>query len=312
MANPFGDGQNLAGDTDFYRFVAETTGILDFQVYFRQVPALASTRPGLPNSGNLDINVLDASGNIIAGFGANDATSDERVRIPAVAGQTYFLQVFGNGGNAINVYNFSVVNTAPPVPYDLELNDIIQVGTVTAAASAASFTATLAPPNGVLPPTNFDFNGKTVEFTSGPNIGRTAVINAFNNGTGVFGVNAGLIATPMVGDTFVIESTDTGRSQFDDVTRDSTPIITFRLDDNIFRNDLPGNPAVDTPPNGVAIPIPLNPSQAASPNPGGVAPAGYRVPVFIEGAPQQGANPVAPNAGRLRRAVGRCPRRLHV
>ncbi|MFK8114092.1 MAG: choice-of-anchor Q domain-containing protein [Rubripirellula sp.] len=123
LANPFGDGQNLSGDSDYYRVVAETTGTLDFQVYFRQVAALASGRPGLPNDGNLDVNVRDAAGNIIAGFGANDATDDERVRIPAVEGQTYFLEVFGNAGNAINVYNLSIVNHAPPVPFDLELLD---------------------------------------------------------------------------------------------------------------------------------------------------------------------------------------------
>ncbi|WP_146522014.1 dockerin type I domain-containing protein [Stieleria varia] len=123
LANPFGDGQNLGGDRDYYRLVAESTGTLDLQVYFRQIGALASGRPGLPNNGNLDINVRDAAGNVIAGFGANDATDDERVRIPAVAGETYYLEVFGNGGNAINVYNFSVVNHAPPVPYALELLD---------------------------------------------------------------------------------------------------------------------------------------------------------------------------------------------
>ncbi len=123
LANPFGDGQDLDGDSDFYRVVAETTGTLDFQVYFRQVPDLASGRPGLPNDGNLDINVRDAAGNIIAGFGVNDADDDERVRIPVVEGQTYFLEVFGNNGDAINIYNFTVVNHAPPVPYALELLD---------------------------------------------------------------------------------------------------------------------------------------------------------------------------------------------
>ena len=30
LVNPFGDGQNLPGDTDYYRVVAEHTGTLDF------------------------------------------------------------------------------------------------------------------------------------------------------------------------------------------------------------------------------------------------------------------------------------------
>ncbi len=215
LANPFGDGQNFGGDSDFYRVVAETTGTLDFQVYFRQVPALASGRPGLPNDGNLDINVLDAAGNIIAGFGVNDADDDERVRIPAVEGQTYFLQVFGNGGNAINIYNFTVVNHAPPVPFDLELLDNPADGTTN-------------PPGGS-------------------------------------------------------SNSDTGRSQFDNHTYDDTPTLYFRLDDGIFLNDLPGNPATDTPPDEI-IPIPFQPGVAQPNTPG------YAIAIFDEGntPPQTG------------------------
>ncbi len=70
----------------------------------------------------LDISVTDVAGNVIAGFGTNDATSDERVRIPAVAGQTYYLRVFANG-TALNVYNITVDNYAPPTPRDMELLD---------------------------------------------------------------------------------------------------------------------------------------------------------------------------------------------
>jgi hypothetical protein len=110
------------GDEDWYRVVAETTGVLDFQVYFRQVGTLPSGRPGLPNAGNLDIQVTDAAGNVVAGFGTNDATDDERIRIPAVAGRTYYLRVFANGA-AINNYNLTIDNYAPPTPYDLELDD---------------------------------------------------------------------------------------------------------------------------------------------------------------------------------------------
>jgi Ca2+-binding RTX toxin-like protein len=300
LANPFGDGQNLPGDSDFYRIVAEATGTLDIQVYFRQIPALGA-RPGLPNNGNLDINVRDSAGNIIAGFGVNDATDDERVRIPAIAGETYYLEVFGNAGTAINTYNVTIVNHAPPVPFDIELNDIVQVGTVNAAIAPTTtvFRAAIAPANGVLVPTAFDYVGKTVEFTSGPNVGRSAAITAFSSVTGQFTVGVGLIAPPTTGDTFIIETTDTGRSQLDNRTRDNTPIITFRLDDNIYRNDLPGNPATATPPDEI-IAIPFNVSQAAAVAAG----AGFRVPVFIEGAPQQpGTNPQTP-IGYARQLAG--------
>ncbi len=220
LTNPFGDGQNLPGDSDFYRVVAEATGTLDFQVYFRQIATVPSGRPGLPNEGNLDINVLDAAGNVIAGFGTNDATDDERVRIPAVEGQTYYLQVLG-ADDAINVYNFSIVNHAPPVPYAIELLD--------------------NPADGTTNPPGTSTNS------------------------------------------------DTGRSQFDNITYDDTPTLFFRLDDGIFLNDLPGNPATDTPPDEI-IPIPF---QAGVAQP---TTAGYAIAIFDEGntPPQTGTAPQTP------------------
>lgn len=304
----------VPGDNDFYRFVAEKTGTLDLQVYFEEIPTLANGRPGLPNNGDLDIELYDATGALVAGagpaFGGNNgggvnpelnidgdaAFEDERIRVPVVAGETYYLRVFGNvngeGIGAINVYNITAINEAPPVPFDLELNDIIQIGTVNngVVPTATVFRANIAPANGVLPPTDFDLIDKTIEFTSGANVGRSAIITAFNNATGQFTVGAGLLMAPAVGDSFIIESADTGRSQLDDTTRDNTPIVTFRLNDNLLLNDVPGNPASQSPPDEV-IPIPFNSSQAAA----FVAGAGFRVPVFIEGAPQQpGLPPLTP------------------
>ena len=62
-----------------------------------------------------------------------------------------------------------------------------------------------------------------------------------------------------------VETHDTGRSQLENVTRDNTPIIRFRLDDAIFLHDLPGNPANNTPPDEV-IPIPFSGNTAAQRN----------------------------------------------
>jgi len=213
----------LPGDWDWYRVVAAETGTLDFQVYFEEIAALANGRAGLPGNGNLDIEVYDVNGTLIAGggpnFGANDGAGElnvdgdtfaenERIRIPAVAGQTYYLRVFGHTDSAVNIYNMTVVNEPAPVPYDLELDDI---------------------PVGDPPPQN----------------------------------------------------SDTGRSQFDNVTRDNTPVIVLRLDDARLLHDLPGNPADGTPPDEV-IPIPFNPDQGVT-----TTTAGYRVAIFDEGDPQQ-------------------------
>ena len=65
-------------------------------------------------------------------------------------------------------------------------------------------------------------------------------------------------------------NSDTGRSQFDNVTCDSTPTIRFRLNDAIFLHDLPGNSSNDSPPDEV-IPIPFQAAAGA---------AGYRVAIF--------------------------------
>jgi len=208
-----GEHRFVPADNDWFRFVAEVTGTLDLQVYFQDYsPEL------LPAGGDIDIEVYDSDGDLIAGtgaFGSNESPidADERVRMPVVAGQTYFLRVFGGAQMTVAGYDMSIINTAPPVPYDIELDEISVDGT----------------PN---PPGDAD-------------------------------------------------TSDTGRSQFDDTTYDSTPVIRFRLDDAIFLHDLPGNPADDSPPDQV-IPIPFNPDQRAD-----TATAGYRVAVYDEGTPQQ-------------------------
>ncbi|WP_197451927.1 S8 family serine peptidase [Rosistilla carotiformis] len=296
----FGEHIGVPADVDYFQIVAQDTGTLDVTAYFEVYSAAL-----LPQGGQLGLNVLDSGGNVIGGagaFGNPDGTANARVRIPAVAGQTYFVTVFGAAANGVadpavvNGYELKVTNEAPPVPYDLELNDILQVGTVAAApaATTTSFTAAIAPANGVLPATTFDYVGKTVEFTSGPNVGRRASITSFNSGTGLFGVAPGLIAAPAAGDSFVIETTDTGRSQFDNVTRDNTPIITFRLDDDSLLRDLPGDSVAGNPADEVIV-IPFNGSQATGLGAAAVGNAGFRVAVFLEGSPQQqGTAPQTP------------------
>ncbi len=146
LINPFGDDMDIPGDADWYRLEAEVTGTLDVQVLFDEIATIVSSgRPGLPGAGNLDIALYDADGLVngvpmpIAGtgaFGTNDADDDERIRIPAVAGQIYYLRIAGaplpagneaNASLAINNYSLTVINTAPPVPFDLELADNLTI-----------------------------------------------------------------------------------------------------------------------------------------------------------------------------------------
>ncbi|MFO0904332.1 MAG: dockerin type I domain-containing protein [Pirellulales bacterium] len=150
ILNPFGDGMNIPGDEDWFKVQANVTGTLDFQTMFDEIGTLASGRPGLPGNGDLDIYLYDADGTMIAGngplWGGNNGSGanpenntdgdvfaeNERIRIPAVQGQTYYLQVIGRNGvgpnpdaltGTINAFTLNVINTAVAVPFDLELQD---------------------------------------------------------------------------------------------------------------------------------------------------------------------------------------------
>ena len=216
QVNPFGDGFDIPGDEDWYRLEAVTTGTLDVQVFFEEVADIGS-RPGLPGDGNLNIELYDVDGTLIAGngvFGDNDGANeldtdgdafneDERIRIPAVEGQTYYLRVVGNTVDTVNTYDITVVNAASPTPFDLELQD-----------------------------------------------------------------------TPVGGNS------DTGQSQFDNLTNDTTPTIFLRVNDGTFRFDAPGNDASTTPVDQL-IPIPFQAGNGS---------AGYRIAIFDEGpTPSQDA-----------------------
>ncbi|MBI1916750.1 MAG: hypothetical protein HYS12_18750, partial [Planctomycetes bacterium] len=284
----------VPGDQDWYRVQALVTGTLDFQVFFREIPALVGGRPGLPANGNLNIEVYDSDGTLIAGngtFGDNDGGAEletapnqnERVRIPAVQGQTYYLRVFGVT-TGINNYNITVINIPPPTPYDLELDDVVVPGTVVTGTSTTVFSG-----NAALSAVDDFYNGKFVEFLTGNAIGQRAVVLDYTGATRTFTLMTPLSVTPAAASTFQIESTDTGRSQLDNILRDNTPTIFLRLDDAIFLNDLPGNNANDSPPDEV-IPIPFQagPTQPST--------AGYAIAVFDEGStpPQTGTPPQTP------------------
>jgi Ca2+-binding RTX toxin-like protein len=248
----------VQSDQDCFRVVAQQTGTLDFQVYFRQLNEF------LPGRGNLQIQVLDADGTVIAGsgpnFGTNDgpgdfSVDDERIRIPVVAGQTYYLRAFGLVDATVNAYSIAITNQTPPVPFDIELDDFVATSSVTTGISASQF-------NGGAGLSDIDgyYNGKFLTFTSGPLTGQRALITSYTAATRTFVFAAAWFsAAPLVGASFLVESGDTGRSQFENTTRDNTPTIFLRLDDAIFLSDLPGNGAPGTPPDEV-IPIPFNAS----------------------------------------------------
>jgi hypothetical protein len=125
----------VPADQDYYRVVAQETGTLDFQVYFKVFPTTL-----LPGGGNLALDVRDNAGNIVAQtatpamFGATGATGNARIRIAVIAGQNYTLHVFGALADGtpnpavINGYDVTIINTPPPTPFNLELSRSVPPG----------------------------------------------------------------------------------------------------------------------------------------------------------------------------------------
>jgi hypothetical protein len=109
----------IPGDEDWFRFVAKETGVIDFQVYFTQIDALANGGTGLPGGGDINIQVYDASGHLIAGSLSTD--SDERITIPVVRNTTYYLRVFGATAEVVNACGLSAINTPAPLPFQVDL-----------------------------------------------------------------------------------------------------------------------------------------------------------------------------------------------
>ena len=117
----------VQADQSYYQVVAQQTGTLDFQVYFQLNPGM------LPDSGQLNIQVVNAAGQVLGqsfsptAFGAASSASaaaatGDRIRIPVISGQSYFLRVFGADNTVINGYKATIINTPAPVPYDIELS----------------------------------------------------------------------------------------------------------------------------------------------------------------------------------------------
>jgi hypothetical protein len=217
-------------DQDFYRFVAQNTGTLDFQVYFRRFSTTL-----LPGGGVLNIQVLDVTGTVIASgapavFGSVGAIANARIRIPVVQGQTYYLRVFGANaadgtpsGNVVNGYDMTIINTPQGAPTDVELSHAVPNG-----EPAAPLSPTGNPSTGDLPPN-----------APPSDSGRSAFDNVTNGGF--------TTSTPLGPATL------------------AKPTIYVRLDDAFLLQDIPGNQTAGGVPGTSTIPINFNSSTALTP-----------------------------------------------
>jgi hypothetical protein len=90
-----------APDQDFYQYTAPDTGMLIVNAFFDH------------DIGDVDMRVLDGNGNLIAS--STSVTDDERIAIPVVSQEQYFIQVYGVN-EAVNNYALEIENFAAPVP----------------------------------------------------------------------------------------------------------------------------------------------------------------------------------------------------
>ncbi|MCU0878232.1 MAG: Ig-like domain-containing protein, partial [Pirellulaceae bacterium] len=104
---------NFDIDQDFYQITAHTTGKLIVNAYFTDA------------LGDVDIQVQDASGDIIAI--SQGIVDNEQIVIPVVGQQTYFLRVYSADGVA-NIYNLEIENFAAPTPTQPDLVDVSDTG----------------------------------------------------------------------------------------------------------------------------------------------------------------------------------------
>jgi hypothetical protein len=100
---PFGV---IGGDEDWFKFQPDKTSTFKFSALFQQISTLPSGRQGLPNDGDLQIDIFDSLGNLIAS--SNDSGNNEELLIGIEKNSTVFIRVRATG-EAFNIYDLNVV-----------------------------------------------------------------------------------------------------------------------------------------------------------------------------------------------------------
>ena len=103
-----------AGDVDFFKVTAHDTGNLIITSHF------------IDQLGNLDLRVRDRFGNPIQV--SDTDTDNESITIPVVSQEMYFIEVFGNQPNDVNLYDLEIENFPAPVPTGIHLDPASDTG----------------------------------------------------------------------------------------------------------------------------------------------------------------------------------------
>ena len=99
-----------SSDVDVYKITAQDTGKLIVNAFFDDF------------DGDINIRVLDMNGNNITPAGQGNSTTDnEKIVIPVVTQEMYFLEVVGNDGDH-NIYDLEIENFPAPVPSGIHLD----------------------------------------------------------------------------------------------------------------------------------------------------------------------------------------------
>ncbi len=108
ITSPF----QVPGDDDWYVFRPQATGTFQVKIVFSKIATLLNLRPGLPGTGDLDLDIYDANGALIAS-GVVTPQGDGKVAIfaatndPAFANfNTIYVRVHGHTSDSINTYDF--------------------------------------------------------------------------------------------------------------------------------------------------------------------------------------------------------------
>lgn len=104
------------GDEDYYRFTAAASGMLDLEIDFEH------------SLGDLDLALLNAAGTVLES--SETSTDHEHAHVSVVAGQTYFIHVYGFSGATNPDYTLTINGPGGPIAGDrMEINDTPQTAT---------------------------------------------------------------------------------------------------------------------------------------------------------------------------------------
>ncbi len=101
------------GDEDYFKLTAHDTGKLLVTAYFLQA------------LGNVDLEIVDMDGNIVAS--STSMTDNEQLVIPVVSQEMYFIHVFAVGDD-FNTYDLEIENFPAPIPTSVTLSPASDTG----------------------------------------------------------------------------------------------------------------------------------------------------------------------------------------